>query len=563
LARPKPAAPSSRVYAAFAIAAIIGVATFLIWWITSDARLRRASGATSADGSGSAAAPASPPTLSKEAIIESALPRGGSLTGSTDVPALASERLTAATLVRINRSTDDLEPWLAESWIPSEGNLIYTVKLRPGLTSADGAALTAADAAQSLGAIEAAGQPVTVRVLDPLTLELRFGAPFAPGLRLLDRRPIQGFGPFVEDPPDAKRSGPRTFKRNPRYWRKAANGSSLPYLDELVLASSLPGPAQAGEHDFADSPVRVEDVEALKKLEQSGKARLFELGPGLDADALWFAPAASASAASPLRRDKDGSDNDRPWLGSETLRLAISAAVNRREYCKQVFYGACDPMAGPVSPANAAWFNPDFPLGQANAQLARAMLAESGLRDRTGDGILDDAARRPLRFSLLIRRDVPSAARAAAFLAGTLKEIGVLVDVTPLAPEALAARRQKGNYDAMYDRIEVRDTDPAMNLDFWLSSGAANVWNPARVGPPADWERQIDQLMLKNAATFDRVERLQAFVDAQKIYLQHLPAIFFGTPHVRIVTSVRVLNATPSPLRPHVLWNAENLAALK
>ena len=38
LARPKPSAPSSRVYAAFAIAAIIGIATFLIWWITSDVR---------------------------------------------------------------------------------------------------------------------------------------------------------------------------------------------------------------------------------------------------------------------------------------------------------------------------------------------------------------------------------------------------------------------------------------------------------------------------------------------------------------------------------------------
>ena len=137
-------------------------------------------------------------------------------------------------------------------------------------------------------------------------------------------------------------------------------------------------------------------------------------------------------------------------------------------------------MAGPVSPANLAWFNPDFPLGQANPELARAMLAELGLRDRNGDGILDDAALRPLRFSLLIRSDVASSARAATFLGDTMKAIGVLMDVTPLSAAALAARRQKGAYDAIYDRIEVSDTDPAMNLDFWLSSGAAHVWNPAR-----------------------------------------------------------------------------------
>jgi ABC-type transport system substrate-binding protein len=538
LARPKPSAPSSRVYAAFAIAAIIGVATFLIWWITSDVR-RHGFGATdpaSSLGTDPDKAASNPPPPSKEALIEAALPRGGSLAGSTDAIELAVERLTAAPLVRVNRSTDELEPWLAESWT-APGNLIYTVKLRPGLTSADGTALTAAEAAKSLTSMTVMGQPVGLRAIDPLTLEIRFGSPFAPGLRVLDHHPIPGFGPFVGEGPG--------FRRNPNYWRKAADGSPLPYLDEIALA-----PAAAGPADFGDAAIRAEDFEAIKKLEQSGKARLFELGPGLDADAFWISPSPPGV-------------EERLWLTNEALRLAISTAVDRREYCKQVFYGACDPMAGPVSPANIAWFNPDFPLGQGNPQLARAKLEELGLRDRNGDGLLDDAARRTLRFTLLIRRDVAASARAAKFLADTLKGVGVQMDVTPLAADALAARRQKGSYDAIYDRIGMRDTDPAMNLDFWLSSGAAHPWNPARTAPPADWERQLDELILKNAGTFDRIERLQAFVDAQKMYLQHMPAIFFGTPHVRITTSMRVLNATPSPLRPHLLWNAESLAALK
>jgi ABC-type transport system substrate-binding protein len=162
-----------------------------------------------------------------------------------------------------------------------------------------------------------------------------------------------------------------------------------------------------------------------------------------------------------------------------------------------------------------------------------------------------------------IRSDVAASARAATFIANSLRTIGVLVDVTPVSAAVLESRRQKGNYEAIYDRIQVDDTDPAMNLDFWLSSGAAHVWNGARSGPPADWERQIDQLMIKNATSFDRIERLQAFVDAQKLYYQHMPAIFFGAPHVRIMTGMRTLNATPSPLRPHLLWNAEALAALK
>ena len=110
----------------------------------------------------------------------------------------------------------------------------------------------------------------------------------------------------------------------------------------------------------------------------------------------------------------------------------------------------------------------------------------------------------------------------------------------------------------------MRDTDPAMNLDFWLSSGAAHVWNPARAGAAADWERQIDQLMLKNASTFDRIERLQAFVgDAQNFTSSTCRRFFSARRTSASSTSMRVLNATPSPLRPHLLWNAESLAALE
>ena len=87
------------------------------------------------------------------------------------------------------------------------------------------------------------------------------------------------------------------------------------------------------------------------------------------------------------------------------------------------------------------------------------MLTELGFRDRDGDGVLDDAALRPIRFTLAIRSDAPPAARAAKFLADTLLSVGVRVDVTPLSASVLAARRQKGNYDAIYDRIEMRDSD--------------------------------------------------------------------------------------------------------
>lgn len=564
MARPKPAGPSKRVYVSFGVAALLGAVVFLIWWFTS-ATDRPQAGTPQPIPPVETAPPAS------AVLTEAGLPRGGRLTGSTGSPELSVQWLTAAPLVRVHRGTDRVEPWLAESWAASADHLIYTLRLRDGVTSAGGIPLTAELAVAALTAVQAAGQPVVARAVDPRTVEIRFAQPFAPALRVLDRHPLPGFGPFVE-------KGKGVFVRNPHYWRTEPDGSPLPLVDEIALT-----PARPAFEDFGEAPVLVDDYEALKKVELAGNARLFELGPGLDADALWFAPAFAPSAlrrggpgevdSSGRRGEAAGTDSsrrigetaqaDKPWLTDERFRLAVSTAVDRAEYCRQVFYGACDPIAGPVTPGNMAWFNPDLPIGRPDRDLARAMLADLGLRDRSGDGMLNDATRRPVRFSLLIRRDVPTSARAAAFLTDALKGIGVRVDVVPVSAAELAARRATGNYEAVYDRIEMSDTDPAMNLGFWLSSGDAHVWHGARRGPPADWERQIDQLMRKNASSVDRVERLQAFVDVQKIYYQHMPAIFFGAPYVRIMTSIRTLNARPSPLRPHLLWNAEALAALK
>ena len=62
---------------------------------------------------------------------------------------------------------------------------------------------------------------------------------------------------------------------------------------------SHPGPDKRFRPTSPTSAIPAEEFEELKKLEQSGKARLFELGPGLDADALWFAPFAARREGGP------------------------------------------------------------------------------------------------------------------------------------------------------------------------------------------------------------------------------------------------------------------------
>ncbi len=101
--------------------------------------------------------------------------------------------------------------------------------------------------------------------------------------------------------------------------------------------------------------------------------------------------------------------------------------------------------------------------------------------------------------------------------------------------------------------------DPAMNPDFWLSSGSAHIWNIGQPKPATDWEKQIDDLMMTVMGSIDQAERKQAFDQIQKIFADHLPVIYFVAPRLYMGTSTRVGGLTPSILRPQLLWNVDRI----
>jgi ABC-type transport system substrate-binding protein len=151
--------------------------------------------------------------------------------------------------------------------------------------------------------------------------------------------------------------------------------------------------------------------------------------------------------------------------------------------------------------------------------------------------------------------------RGAKVISDELKKIGFTVDVVSLEGNALVERFITGkNYDAIYFNLFGTDTDPAMNLDLWLSSGNARVWNFGQKTPANDWERRIDELMAENVATGDLNARKRAFAEVQKVFAEHLPLIHFAAPRIFIAASPRVINMTPSVARPQVLWAADTVA---
>jgi peptide/nickel transport system substrate-binding protein len=501
--------------------------------------------------------------------------------------------LTMGRLVRVNYSTFDVEPWLADTWDASPDALTYTFHLRPGLAWSDGVAFTAGDVVFTLQAIfdpktesfladvlSVGGKPITAEAPDASTVVVHFPAPSGPGIRLLDSlwilpkhklesalqqgtlasawgtatppSDMTGMGPFVirEYVPNQR----IVLDRNPNYWRKAADGTPLPYLDRIVYEIIPDQDAelvrlQSGEIDLTQSELRPDDYVPAKRAEDQGKLKVVDVGLSPKAEGFWFN----------LKPEAWGGDARFAFVRRPEFRQAISHAVDREKFAENVYLGAAVPIWGPVTPSNTQWFWPDLPRYFHDVNKAKEILKSIGLEDRNGNGVVEDAQGHEARFTVLTQRGIGWYERGLAELQGQLAQAGIAIEPAPLENAALIQRMLKSDYEAMYQRFGTTDLDPASELDMWLSHGDGHFWHFGDSNPEP-WERQIDALMQENAATVDQKQRQAQFRQVQRIFAENLPVLYFAAPRMYYAYNVRVQGVRPSVLRPVALWNADLLS---
>ena len=500
--------------------------------------------------------------------------------------------LTQARLVRVNRATDALEPGLAERWESAPDGRTHTLHLRKGIKFSDGAPFSADDVLFSFAvayetagsrvgdSVTAAGQRLEVTSTDPSTVVIRLPVAFGPGLRILDNLPIlprhkldaafksgtiqkawvpstplseiAGLGPFVLSEHVA---GQRlVFTRNPHYWRRTPEGSELPYLETLRVEIIPDQNAEAlrlesGATDLmSNADIRPDDYARFKRLADQGRLKLLDAGVGLDPNVLWF-------------NLKPGTAADRkPWLRRSEFRQALSYGVDREAIANTVYLGAAVPVSSPVTPRFGPWYSTDVPTYPHDPARARRLLATIGMTDKNGDGQLEDESGAPVRFSVLVQKDATIRERTVSLLQEQLRRLGIAIDVVGMDLGSIGKRWMTGEYDSIFHGFQVSATDPAMTLDFWLSSGSTHFWNPGQSNPATPWEASIDDLMRKQSSSTDMAERQRLFVEVQRVFAEHVPALYFVAPKVTIALSPRVMNAMPAPQVPQLLWSADTLA---
>jgi peptide/nickel transport system substrate-binding protein len=512
---------------------------------------------------------------------------------STDLVAT----LTQARLVRINKQTQEVEPWLADRWSASDDGRHLTLHLRPNVVFSDGHPFTADDVVFSFEAVyderaasaladslQIGGKKLDVQAVDAQTVAVTFPTAFAPGVRLLDHLPmlprhklgaalksgtfanawglstppsdIVGLGPFVlsEYAPGQR----LVFSRNPRYWRTAPDGSRLPRLDRVVVEIVPDQNAEllrlgAGQLDLTSGEIPPEAFATVKRAADAGRVKIVDLGVAPEADSLWFNLKPGAFASDPRAR----------WLQRDELRRAISLAVDRKAFADAVFLGAGEPVYGPETPANKKWYWSGTPAIPYDPAGAKKLLATIGLADTTGDGMLEDSRGTPVRFTLVTQKGRPRFERGAAVVRDELKKIGVVMDIAALDANAVFERIGSARYDAVYHHPSRSDPDPALTPDFWFSAGTAHLWNIAQSRPATEWEARIDDLMARQSATLDEGERTKLFDEVQRIFIEHTPVLYFAAPRVFVAMSSRVTNAAPALGLAPVLWSADTVAVAR
>jgi peptide/nickel transport system substrate-binding protein len=475
--------------------------------------------------------------------------------------------LTAGVLLRFNRSTQKVEPRLAESWSLSPDGKTLIFKLRPNLQFSDGSRLTARDAAWSIRRVllPVTGAPVAEEFVSPggVTVEtpdertvivhlfkrvIGIGKIFDEIAIEPAEHPSEGritSGSFVVS--DYRRSQYVRLRRNPHY--QGRDGGALPYATGVRL-DILENPEQEirlfqrGEYDLIDSL----SSDYFELLKQKAPSSVRDLGPSLNTEQMWFnqAPGAPIPAW------------EKSWFRSRAFRVAVSQGIHRADLARIAYEGHATPAYSFISPANTAWYNRKISAPQTDIAAAKSGLAGAGFR--LNGSVLEDSAGHVVKFSILTNAGNAARFKMATLIQQDLKTLGMQVTVVALDFPALIERlMHTQDYEACLLGLGHFDPDPNSMMNIWLSSSPNHQWNPSEKTPATPWEAEIDREMNQQASSMKDAERKQAVDRVQQIVADQQPFIYLVYPNVLLAVSPKLQGVQPAVLQPRLAWNVESL----
>ena len=513
-----------------------------------------------------------------------------------DASSKAIIALMTADLIHINRYTQQTEAALASKWEISKDGRRYTLHLRPGLRFSDGHALGADDVVFSFESyldakvsspqrdlLIVAGKPIAVTKLDSHTVLFTLAERYSAAERLFDSlailprhllggnrdpaklaaawgvntRPegMAGMGAFrLKEYVPGQRV---VLERNPYYWKNDGNGHRLPYLEQITCLFIANADAESMRFDAGETDVisglNAADFATIEHDQQPRHFRLYDLGPGLEYDFLFFNQNVFSGTAAPVSSEKQG------WFEQVDFRKAISDAIDRAALVRLGYRGRAFPLSVQVTPGEKMWVDTQIAKPERSLDRARKLLAGNRF-SWAEDGSMRDSHGHPVQFSVTVNAGNPQQVAMATLVQQDLKDIGIEITLTELEFGTFLGRIfTTYQYEAALMALADGDSDPNSEMNVLLSTGSAHVWCSRGGASQPAWQREIDSLMEQQLTAQNYIERKQMYDRVQELIWANMPAVFLISPHVLVGAKDRVGNFRPAVLSDHTLWNAEQL----
>ncbi|MGI8962063.1 MAG: ABC transporter substrate-binding protein [Bryobacteraceae bacterium] len=501
-----------------------------------------------------------------------------------------------ADLIHINRESHRTEAALATSWTVSSDGRQYTLRLRHGVRFSDGYPFDADDVIFTFQVyldprihspqrelLVVAGKPIKVQKIDDSTVRFDLAQPYAAAERLFDsvailprhllkklydESQLTGAWALSTQPEQIAGLGPFHLKqyvpgqrvileRNPYYWKTDENGNRLPYMHEVValFAGNADAEAmrfEAGEIDIINR-LSAANFSALEKYQRTRGFRLYDVGPGLEYDFLFFnlnflSPKYASSLAA-----------KQSWFRQRAFRQAISSTIDREGIVRIIYRGRASQLWTHVTPGNKLWINRKIPQSSRSLVRPREILRSAGF-SWNREGRLIDAQNKAVEFSIVHNAGKPDQLQMATLIQEDLKEIGIEVKLVPLELRTMLDRIfTTYGYEAAIMALADGDADPNSEMNVWSSQGSTHVWDLTPNHKPVPWEEEIDRLMQQQMITLDYEQRKRLYDRVQELVWENLPVISLISPDVLVGAKEEIGNFRPAILSSYTLWNVEQL----
>jgi peptide/nickel transport system substrate-binding protein len=240
-----------------------------------------------------------------------------------------------------------------------------------------------------------------------------------------------------------------------------------------------------------------------------------------------------------LRKNGDAM-NPTPFA-DKRVRQAMTLLIDRERIAKDVYLGYATVASGSFDP-NSPQADPNIKPWPHDEARGKKLLAEAGLLDRDGDGVIDRPDGQPFKFKLSYPSGSATYQRVVLFLKDSFARAGITMEPDPVDWPVLLDRIKKGNFDAC-----------ALGWGGVVEEDPYQIFHSSQIKDEGDnrthyINTKLDAVIEQARRTVDEEKRMKLWHEVHQILNEDQPYTFLFNRPALVFINGRVANVGTTKL---------------